>query len=71
MMTLADLQIVASVGSPIVAIVGAGYLVWYRLGRIEHILSNANGLVQRVEHVERDQAVMARLCEERHTADHG
>ena len=66
MMEISTLRDVVSIGSPFVAVVGAGYLVWYRLGRIEHILSNSNGLVQRMERMERDVAVQERICRERH-----
>ena len=66
MMEISTLRDVVSIGSPFMAFVGAGYLVWYRLGRIEHLLSNANGLVQRMERVERDLAGAMRICNERH-----
>ena len=59
MMELTTLRDIVSIGSPFVAVVGAGYLVWYRLGRIEHILSNSNGLVQRMERMEREAEMRA------------
>jgi len=50
----------------IVALIGFWYGVKFRLERIEEILLHSNGMVRRMECLERTLASQVALCNERH-----
>lgn len=67
---LTEFGIVIQIGATLCAVVGFWYGVRLRLERIEEILLRNNGMIKRMETLERTLATQVRLCEERHHAGH-